>query len=426
MNADATGGVSTEAGVGASELVRTVDSEWRARAAKVLPRGAYAHVRPEFYPPNYPQFWGRSEGARLWDVDGNSYLDLMCSWGPMIVGYGNAEVDAAFQAEVAVRDLAFGHSPRAVELAERLTGLIEGGDWAMFQKNGGDATTVAVMVARNATGKRKLLKAGPAYHGSTPAFTPWDRGVTPEERANTITFTYNDIASVEAAVAEAGDDFAALIVLPYRHDNGTDSVPIDPAFAKRVRELCDEHGAALILDDVRAGFRNDLHGSWAPLGIRPDLSAYSKCIANGYPLAAVVGAERFADAASEIYATGSFWYASGAMAAGLACLDILERDDGIGIMAARGTQLMDGLREQAQSHGVEVVVSGPPSMPNLTFTDGEPKQYAFIWAEEVLRRGVLVHPFHNWFLSTAHTEEDITQILEATDGGFAFLAAQAG
>ncbi|MBS1893509.1 MAG: aminotransferase class III-fold pyridoxal phosphate-dependent enzyme, partial [Actinobacteria bacterium] len=209
--------------LGAPELERKVDAEWRQRAAKVLPRGAYGHIRPELYPPNYPQFFDRSEGCRFWDVDGNAYLDLMCSWGPMILGYGNAEVDGAFQNEIAKRDLAFGHSPRSVELAERLTGLIEGADWAMFQKNGGDATTVAVMIARQATGRRKLLKAGPAYHGSTPAFTPWDKGVTPEERANTISFTYNDIASVEAAVAEAGDDFAALIVLPHRHDNGTDS-----------------------------------------------------------------------------------------------------------------------------------------------------------------------------------------------------------
>ena len=242
MKAETTGGVN-EIGLASSPLARKVDDEWRARAAKVLPHGAYAHVRPEYYPPNYAQFYDRSEGARLWDVDGNCYLDLMCSWGPMIIGYGNAEVEAAFQREIAQRDLAWGHSPRSVELAERMTGLIDHADWAMFQKNGGDATTVAVMIARQATGKRKLLKAGPSYHGATPAFTPWEKGVTPEERANIIPFTYNDIASVEAAIAQADDDFAALIILPHRHDNGTDSDPVDPAFARKVRELCDRHGA---------------------------------------------------------------------------------------------------------------------------------------------------------------------------------------
>ncbi|HEY5332193.1 MAG TPA: aminotransferase class III-fold pyridoxal phosphate-dependent enzyme, partial [Solirubrobacterales bacterium] len=128
--------MSEQSGAGAPELERKVDAEWRARAAKVLPRGAYGHIRPEFYPPNYAQFYDRSEGSRFWDVDGNCYLDLMCSWGPMILGYGNTEVDQAFQEEIAQRDLAFGHSPRSVELAERLTGLIEGSDWAMFQKNG--------------------------------------------------------------------------------------------------------------------------------------------------------------------------------------------------------------------------------------------------------------------------------------------------
>jgi glutamate-1-semialdehyde 2,1-aminomutase len=423
MAAESTGGVADEVGTTSPELARKIDGEWRARAAKVLPRGAYGHVRPEYYPTNYAQFYDRADGPRIWDVDGNSYIDLMCSWGPMIIGYGNQEVEAAFQHEIAQRDLAFGHSPVAVELAERITGLIEHADWAMFQKNGGDATTVAVMIARQATGKRKLLKAGPSYHGATPAFTPWEKGVTPEERSNILSFTYNDLASVEAAIDEAGDDFAALIVLPHRHDNATDSIPVDLAFAKGVRELCDRHGAVLILDDVRAGFRSTLAGSWAPIGVRPDLSAFSKCIANGHPLAAVTGVDALAEAATQIYATGSFWYGSAAQAAGLACLDILEREDGPAIMAARGTQLMEGMRDQAKNHGVNAIVSGPPAMPNLTFSDGEPKELAFAWSEEVLRHGVLVHPTHNWFLSTAHTEADIAEVLEATDAGFAHVAA---
>ncbi len=408
---------------GAPELASTIDGEWRARAARVLPHGAYGHVRPELYPSNYPQFFGRSAGARMWDVDGNEFIDLMCSWGPMIVGYGNYEVDEAFQREIEKRDLAWSASPRAVELAERFVGLVDGADWAMFQKNGGDATMLAVMIARQATGKRKLLKVGTSYHGSTPWFTPRPAGTTPEDHANTIDFTYNDIASLEAAVDEAGDDFAAVILTPHRHDSATDSVPIDLAFATRLRALCDKHGAALILDDVRAGFRTSLAGSWAPIGIAPDLCAFSKCIANGYPLAAITGAASLADAASEIYATGSFWYGSAAQAASLACLDILEREDGPAIMNERGAQLVEGLREQAQSHGIAAVISGPPSLPNLTI-GADPREYAFPWAEEVLRRGVLVHPYHNWFLSTAHTEQDIEQVLEATDGAFAYLAGR--
>jgi len=420
---DAGATTSNADGNEAPELANTIDSQWRARAARVLPRGAYGHVRPELYPANYPQFFARSAGARLWDVDGNEFIDLMCSWGPMIVGYGNSEVDDAYRREVENRDLAWGASPRAVELAERFVDLIDGADWAMFQKNGGDATMLSVMIARHATGRRKLLKAAHSYHGSTPWFTPRRDGITPEDRENIIDFTYNDIASLEAAVAQAGDDFAAVILTPHRHDSASDSVPVDVAFAKRVRELCDRHGAVLILDDVRAGFRTSLAGSWAPIGIAPDLSAYSKCIANCYPLAAITGAASLADAAADIYSTGSFWYGSGSLAASLACLDVLERDDGLAIMNERGTQLMDGLREQARRHGVDAVVSGPPAMPNLTFA-GEPREHAFHWAEEMLRRGVLVHPYHNWFMSAAHTEQDIDLVLGASDGAFAYLAGR--
>jgi glutamate-1-semialdehyde 2,1-aminomutase len=384
----------------------------------------FGHIRPDGYPANFPQFFERSSGSRIWDVDGNAYIDMMCSWGPMIVGYRNTEVDAAYARELEQRDLAFSASPRAVELAERFVGLVEGADWAMFQKNGGDATVVAVMIARAATGRKKLLKAAHSYHGSTPWFTPRLTGVTPEDRANIVEFTYNDVEGFSSAVAEAGDDFAAVILTPHGHETHADQTPVDPAFAKHVREACDARGAILILDDVRSGFRVSLAGSWAPLGIQPDLSAFSKCIANGYPLAAVTGIRALGDAAASIYSTGSFWYGSGSMAASLACLDILERTDAPARMKARGSQLMGGLREQAESHGVDIVVSGPPAMPFVRFVDGEPSEHAFIWAAEALRRGAFVHPWHNWFLSTAHTEDDINQVLEATDSAFRHLAGR--
>ena len=419
---DATNSVSTD--LRAAELTRTMDNEWRERANRVLPGGMYGHIRAKDYPQNYPQFFGRSSGSRVWDLDGNSYVDMMCSWGPMIVGYRNQVVDDAVRRELEQRDLAYGPSPRVVELAERFVGLVEHADWAMFAKNGGDATTLAVTVARAATGRKKVLKAAKSYHGSTPWFTPGPAGITPEDRANIIEFTYNDANSLVHAVEVAGNDLAAIILTPHRHDTFSDQMPVRPEFAHLVRDLCDANDAVLILDDVRSGFRVSLSGSWAPLGIRPDLSAFSKCIGNGYPLAALTGIESLNKAAASIYATGSFWYASGAMAAGLACLDLLEKDDAIDVMNARGNQFMTGVREQAASYGINVVVSGPPAMPFVRFEDGETMEYAFIWCEEALRRGAFLHPWHNWFISTAHTEADINDVLAATDGAFAYLASR--
>lgn len=415
---------STPIGQKTPEPNREIDDAWRARASKVLPGGMYGHIHADKFPQGYPQFFDRSEGCRVWDVDGYEYIDMMCSWGPMILGYRHPKVEEAFQRELARRDLAYGPSPLTVELAERYVEIIDNADWALFAKNGGDATTLATVVARAATGRKKVLKAGSAYHGSTPWYTPALAGITPEDRANIIFFDYNDLASLEAAAAQAGGDLAAIIVTPHRHELYDDQVPVDHAFAHRVRSLCDEKGAVMILDDVRAGFRISLHGSWAPLGIRPDLSTYSKCIANGHPLAALVGVESLQDAAASIYATGSFWYASAPMAAALSTLDVMEEIDAISMMNASGTQFMDGMRAQAARYGIPVSVSGPPAMPFLRFEQGERLEQAFIWSGELLRRGVFVHPWHNWFLSTAHTSADIDRVLEATEGAFAYLASQ--
>jgi glutamate-1-semialdehyde 2,1-aminomutase len=384
----------------------------------------YGHIRPSHYPTNYPQFFGRSAGSRIWDVDGNEFVDMMCSWGPMILGYRNEEIDAAYRSELEQRDLAYGASPKSVELAERFVQTVDHADWAMFAKNGGDATTIAVTIARAATGRKKILKATGSYHGSTPWFTPGPAGITPEDRANIIEFSYNDLDSLAAARSQAGDDFAGIIATPHRHDAFSDQLPVKPEFARLARELCDAGDAVLILDDVRSGFRISLAGSWAPLDIRPDLTAFSKCIANGYPLAAVTGIESLATDASTIYATGSFWYGSGSLAASIACIGALERLDAPAIMAERGTQLMTGIRDQAASYGIRVVVSGPSAMPFVRFEDGEVMEYAFIWCEEALRRGALLHPWHNWFLSTAHSEKDVERVLEATDGAFAYLKSR--
>ncbi|HEY0286929.1 MAG TPA: aminotransferase class III-fold pyridoxal phosphate-dependent enzyme [Pseudomonas sp.] len=407
-----------------TDVNRIQDEHWRLRAGRVLPNGMYGHIQPHHTPANYPQFFGRSAGARVWDVDGNEYVDMLCAWGPMILGYGNEEVEATYQQELKNRDLAYGASPRVVELAERFVELNDGADWAIFGKNGGDATTLALTIARAATGKKIILKAGPSYHGATPWFTPVMSGITPEDRANIVEFEYNDKESFNQAVVAAGDDFAGIIITPHRHDTYTDQIPVDLAFAQHVRHVCDARKAVLILDDVRAGFRTSLAGSWAPIGIRPDMSTFSKCIANGHALSALTGIDSLREAASSIYAVGSFWYASGAMAAGLTTLRILEESNGIQTMTERGNQLVKGIREQAASYGINVVVSGPPTMPFVRFEDGKEMEHAFIWCEEALRRGAYVHPWHNWFLSTAHTKEDIDFVLSATDCAFRHLASR--
>jgi glutamate-1-semialdehyde 2,1-aminomutase len=270
------------------------DVELRARAKKVIPGGLYGHQNVASLPPGYPQFMNGGLGCHVWDADGNEYIDLMCSYGPVLLGHRHPKVEEAAARQAAVADCQNGPSPLIVELAEAMTATVDHGDWAIFSKNGTDATTQCVTIARAATEKRKILVAAGAYHGAAPWCTPGPAGVLPEDRAHLVEFRYNDLASVEAAMVEAGDDVAGVVVSPIRHDIGVDLEAPDPAFAHGLRGLCDRTGAVLILDDVRCGLRLHHGSSWEPLGVAPDLSAWSKAIANGYALGAVVGTDSLA------------------------------------------------------------------------------------------------------------------------------------
>lgn len=400
------------------------DAILRERARRVVPGGMTGHLHAAMLPPGYPQFFASGSGCRLRDVDGREFIDFMCAWGPNLLGYRHPEVEAAAARQQALGDCLNGPTERLVELAERFVDTVAHADWAMFQKNGTDATTIALTIARAATGRRKVLVAKRAYHGAAPWCTPAPAGVTAEDRAHLASIDYNDIASLEDGFATVADDLAAIIVTPHRHELGTEQQPVDPAFARRLRELCDRAGAALVLDEVRTGLRIDPAGSWESLGIRPDLAAWSKTIANGHALAAVTGTDALRDAATRIFTTGSFWCGAVAMAAGVATLDIVAREGLVAHLERVGGRLRAGIAAQSASHGVPVRQSGPVQMPLVLFEDDADFAKAMLFCAEALARGAYLHPRHNMFLSLAHTEADIDRALEATDAAFAAVAAR--
>jgi glutamate-1-semialdehyde 2,1-aminomutase len=407
-------------------VANSADAALRRRAAAVIPGGLWGHMNVARLPENYPQYFARARGCRLWDVDGNEYLDFMCSYGPMILGYGDEDVERAAARQRTELDIANGPAPVLVELAELVVATVPHADWAIFAKNGTDATTACVTLARAGTGRRKILAARGAYHGAVPWCTPSLAGVTAEDRAHVILYDYNDVASLEAAADEAGDDLAAILASAFLHNVRADQEMPTQAFANAARALCDQHDAALILDDVRAGFRLHLGGSWEPLGVRPDLAAWSKAIANGHPLAAVTGADRFRKAAQEIFVTGSFWCEAVSMAAAVATLTKLHASDAVAHMERLGQRLRDGINGQADRHGVGLRQTGPVQMPMLLFDDDPGLERGNLFAETALAQGVYLHPWHNMFLSVAHTDADIDQALDATDKALAAVARRFG
>ncbi|MFO1067870.1 MAG: aminotransferase class III-fold pyridoxal phosphate-dependent enzyme [Geminicoccaceae bacterium] len=393
------------------------------RARRVVPNGVWGHMATRSIAPGYPQFFARSEGCRVWDVDGNEYIDFMCAWGPNVLGYRHPEVEAAAQERLRLGDIGNGPGEAMVELAELVVGTVEHADWVLFQKNGTDATTTCVTVARAGTGRRKVLVARGAYHGAVPWCSPSQLGVTAEDRAHILHYDYNDVASLEAAAAEAGDDLAAILAAAFKHDFAKDQALPEPAFLAAARAICDRTGAALITDDVRAGFRLDVRGSWAPYGIRPDLAAYSKAIANGWPLAAVTGTERWREPAGSVFVTGSFWYGSAAMAAAVATVRILRDTDALARTEAMGLRLRRGLDEVARRHGFALRQTGPAQMP-MVLVDGDAEQrIASAFCAAALRHGIYLHPRHNMFLCATHTPADIDRAVEAADAAFADIVA---
>jgi len=405
--------------------INSADRALRERAEAVIPGGMYGHQTTALLPEDYPQFFSRGEGARLWDADGRELLDFMCAYGPNLFGYGHPGINAAFVRQMEIGDTLTGPTALMVELAEAFTGMVTHADWAMFCKNGTDATSMALVTARAHTRKKTIVMAKGAYHGAAPWCTPRRVGITPEDRANQIFCDYNDVASLEAAVAAAGDDLAAIFAAPLRHDAFIDQVLPDPVYANRARALADETGALLVVDDVRAGLRIARDCSWSAVGVEPDLSTWGKCFANGHAISALLGSNKARNAAAHIYVTGSFWYQAAPMAAALATLKLVRESDYLERIDALGLRLRDGLADRAQAAGFGLRQTGPVTMPLFLFDDDPDLRKGFCWSSAMLERGVYVHPWHNMFLCAAMTEADIDQALDAAEGAFGVLKGAA-
>ena len=241
-------------------------------------------------------------------------------------------------------------------------------------------------------------------------------------RAHLIHFDYNNIASLEEAADLAGDDLGGILVSAFKHDIGKPQELPTEAFAQRARSLADRQDAALIVDDVKAGFRLDIGGSWKRKASAPILSAWSKAIANGHALAAVTGNNRFRDGATKIFTTGSFWTAAVPMAAAIATIAKLARTGAIAHMRAMGERLRAGLAAQALRHGLPLRQSGPPQMPVFALRprrEPPPRQYLLL-GRHWNAASISTRP-STMFLSAAHHEDDIDAALAATDDAMAAM-----
>jgi len=402
---------------------------WMERAAKVIPGGIYGHFGPAPYVPvsAYPFFSDRAEGAYFWDVDGNRFIDYMCAYGPMIQGYRNPVVDAAYRAQMEKCDANSVCAPVMVELAEYMTELIPAADWAFFAKNGADVTNLAVMTARAATGRKKIVAIKGGYHGTSPWMQgPGHHGVIEEDTANVIRIPWNDVEALERVVADNLGQIAGFISSPCHHPIFTDNELPAPHYWERVEALLRANGIVFIIDDVRAGFRLHMGGSCEHYGFRPDLICFCKAIGNGYPISALVGGDALRGDVSKVFHTGSYWYGAGPMAAALANLQELRRINGPRLLRETGELLAAGMVDAARNNGFDLRISGEPSMLYARITDDPTLEMQQRWCGECARRGVFLTSHHNWFVSTAHTRKDIEDTVAVCDEAFKAVRAHYG
>lgn len=390
------------------------------RARRVMPGGVYGHQNGAAHGEFHPRFLVRGEGSHVWDVDGNEYVDWMCAYGPMVLGYRHPDVEKAVADQLACGDCLPLPGPRMVELAERLVALTPRADLVVFGKNGADATSWAVDVARAHTGRPRIARVLGGYHGTRPWTMPGLPGVPAHYREDLVEFAWNDLDGLGRLFEAHPGQIAVVITAPFDHATGSDPAP---GFFAGVRALCDAHGAVFAMDDVRAGFRFHLGGSCEYFGAAPDVICYSKAIANGHPLSATLAREALRPAAERVFFTGSFFFASAAFAAALATLETIESTDAIARIHHIGRLLVDGLADQARHYGMPMLPPGPAAMPLIRFADDPDRALTRRWCGLVTAGGAYAHPTHNWFVSAAHTEDDVARTLEATGAAFRALAA---
>lgn len=394
------------------ELARTAE-EIDALAAKrknVIP--ADQMVEGE-----YPIFVDRASGAYMWDVDGNRYLDFFLSYGTVILGHTDSDVDDSVVAEIR-KGFATGlMKPVQTELVAELLDVIPGAEMAMLMKTGSDTTGAAVRLARSFTGRDRVVRWG--YNGWHDWCAQWDHGIPKVTRDLVDAFTYNDLDSLRAVFERHPGDIACVVMMPFMVE------PPAPGFLEGVRELTREHGTLLVFDEMRSGFRMALGGAQEYFGVTADLATFSKALANGYAISALTGRADVLRRLDHVHISSTFYANSDAMAAALATVRKLRSGPLLEHIWSLGGRLQKGLRELAQKYDAPVEVVGHPPMPFLDFrlsTQERNVAAKRCFYTETIRAGVFFHPNHHWFVCAAATEADIDTAVEAARGGFEALA----
>lgn len=415
-------------------------------ACEVIPGGVNSPVRAFRAVGGDPVFIARAEGCRICDADGNSYIDYVGSWGPMILGHAHPEVVAAVR-EAAGKGTSFGAPTEAeVLLARKIVGAFPSVEMVRLVNSGTEAVMSALRVARAYTGKSKIVKMEGCYHGhensllvkaGSGALTlgvPDSPGVPSELARLTITVPYNDLAAVEEVLQKEGDRIAAVIVEPVAANMGV--VPPAPGYLQGLRDLTSRSGVLLIFDEVITGFRLSFGGAQSVFGVMPDLTCMGKIIGGGLPVGAYGGKRQIMEMvapAGPVYQAGTLSGNPLAVAAGLKTLELLEDETVYARIDRISERLCQGIQERLKKFGLPFQLNRVGSLLTLFFTPSPVRDYEGArktdterfsrYFRVMLQEGVYLPPsqFEAVFVSIAHTESDVEKTLQAAERALSSL-----
>ncbi len=384
-------------------------------AKRLSPGGVMGIRRPyNFVPGEYPIFIKEGHGGHIIDEDGNDYIDMLCAYGPIILGYVEPEINQAV-----IEQMSKGFCFSLVQewqnkLLKRLIDLIPCAEMGILVKTGSDATSCAVRIARGHTGRDKVLRCG--YHGWHDWCVEVHGGVPKKVYEDVMEFHYNDLNSLKQLLEQNKNEVACVIITGVGHPLNDAVTEPAPGFLEGVKALAKEHGAIFIMDEIRTGFRFGLGGAQKHYGVTPDMAVFGKALANGYPIAAVLGkSEIMKIAEKEVFISSTFFPNSLEMIAAMKCLDILEREDVAGKIWERGVAFNKRLDGIAAKLPYKVTVSQVPPMPFITFDrddEGLYKERRTKFYTSAIRQGLFIQPFHHWYICYGHTQQDLDRSLD--------------